>query len=182
LVTKRQPGKTKVCAFHLNNREASRKLNIDWNGKSLIHDDHPTYLGVTLDRTLSFRSHVERLRKKVSSRLNLVKKLAGTKWGTDPKTLRTAVLALCYSTAEYCTPVWSRSSHASKIDPVLNEACRVITGALRPAPVNVVHRLSGIPPPAPRRETTTKVKKKKNASKSRTIDTHFTPTYHPRPD
>jgi len=40
------PGKTKVCAFHLNNREASRKLNIDWNGKSLIHDDHPTYLCV----------------------------------------------------------------------------------------------------------------------------------------
>jgi len=161
------PGKTKVCAYHLNNREASRKLNIDWNGKSLIHDDHPTYLGVTLDRTLSFRSHVERLRKKVSSRLNLVKKLAGTKWGTDPKTLRTAVLALCYSTAEYCTPVWARSSHASKIDPVLNEACRVITGALRPTPVNVVHRLSGIPPPALRRETTTKVEKRKQEQDAR---------------
>jgi len=43
----------------------------------------------------------------------------------------------------------------------------VITGALRPAPVNVVHRLSGIPPPALRRETTTKVEKRKQEQDDR---------------
>ena len=41
-------------------------------------------------------------------------------------------MALCFSSAEYASPVWSRSSYASKIDPVLNAACRAISGCVRP--------------------------------------------------
>ena len=40
--------------------------------------------------------------------------------------------ALCFSSAEYASPVWSRSSHASKIDPVLNAARRTISGIALP--------------------------------------------------
>ena len=40
--------------------------------------------------------------------------------------------ALCFSSAEYASPVWSRSSHASKIDPVLNAASRTISGIALP--------------------------------------------------
>ncbi|KAK4328542.1 hypothetical protein Pmani_001019 [Petrolisthes manimaculis] len=68
------------------------------------------YLGVTLDRTLSFREHITKLKWKLASRNNLLSKLATTSWGTDPKTLRQTALALCYSTAEYCATVWARHS------------------------------------------------------------------------
>ena len=51
-------------------------------------------------------------------------------WGTDTRTIRTT------AAAEYASPVWSRSSHASKIDPVLNAACRAISGCLRPTRVD----------------------------------------------
>ena len=67
------------------------------------------YLGVTLDRTLSFSEHVRKTKAKLAARNNLLQKLANSKWGADPVTLRTTSLALCYSTAEYAAPAWKRS-------------------------------------------------------------------------
>jgi hypothetical protein len=60
--------------------------------------EHPKYLGVTLDLTLTHNAHL----LKVSARINIVRKLAGTGWGAGTETLRTAALAIVYSTAEYC--------------------------------------------------------------------------------
>ena len=45
--------KTTTTAFHLNNREANRELNISVNGVLLPYQSHPTYLGVKLDRQLT---------------------------------------------------------------------------------------------------------------------------------
>ena len=149
------PGKTQVCAFHLNNHQADRKLNISWNGNQLENDSFPVYLGVTLDRTLSYKEHTRKTKEKVATRNNLLNKLANSSWGANPQTLRTTALALSYSTAEYCAPVWGRSSHADKIDPALNNACRVITGTLRPTPLPAVYRLAGIAPPQIRRDAKT---------------------------
>jgi len=43
--------------------------------------------------------------KKVSIRNNLLRKLTGTNWSANARTLRTT------ATAEYCCPVWERSTH-----------------------------------------------------------------------
>ena len=161
------PGKTQVCAFHLNNQQAARKLNLSWNGKILENNSFPVYLGVTLDRTLSFAHHVKKVKGKVAARNNLLGKLANSKWGSDPKTLRTTALALCYSSAEYCSPVWARSSHAKKLDTELNNSCRTITGTLRPTPLPAIYRLSGIAPPHIRRDTQCRVHKYKQESDPR---------------
>ena len=147
------PGKTQVCAFHLNNHQAYRKLDINWNGNQLENDSFPVYLGVTLDRTLSFKEHARKTKEKVATRNNLLSKLANSSWGANPQTLRTTALALSYSTAEYCAPVWARSCHAKTINPELNNACRTITGALRPTPLPALYRLAGIAPPQIRRDT-----------------------------
>jgi phage gpG-like protein len=58
-----------------------------FNGTSIKHVDHPKYLGVTLDRTLTFKSHLEKAAKKVSSRVNLLRKLAGTTDGDQMQRL-----------------------------------------------------------------------------------------------
>ena len=111
------PSKTQVGAFHLKNRQASRELKVRWYNKDLEFHKNPVYLGVTLDRTLSFSAHISKLRGKIGTRNNLIRKLATSKWGADPRTLRSSVLALCYSAAEYCAPVWCRSVHAKKRAP-----------------------------------------------------------------
>jgi len=153
------PSKTQVCAFHLNNHQAKRQLNIVWNGKKLANEKFPVYLGVTMDRTLSYREHVRKLKEKVASRNNLLNNLTTLNWGADANTLRSTALALCYSTAEYCSPAWERSCHASKVDAELNTSCRIITGALRPTPLPALYRLAGIAPPPIRREALSRTQK-----------------------
>ena len=119
-----------------------------WCGKKLEHTPSPIYLGVTLDRTLSYSTHTAKVKAKTAARNNVLRKLANSKWGTHPSTIKTTALALCYSTAEYACPVWESSAHAHKVDPVLNNACRAITGCLQPTNVENLYLLAGIAPPA----------------------------------
>ena len=91
------------------------------------------------------------MRKKLSSRVTLLRRLVGSGWGAGAKTLRIATLSLIYSTAEYCAPVWCRSAHTRLIDSVLNDAFRIVTGCLRPTPTDHLHILSGIQPAELRR-------------------------------
>ena len=75
--------------------------------------------------------------------------------------IRTTVLALCYYVAEYAAPVWARSSHAQKLNPELNSACRAVTGCLKPTNVEDLYLLAGIAPPDIRRDVCARVEKTK---------------------
>ena len=81
--------------------------------------------------------------------------LAGTTWGAGAKTLRTSALALCYSVAEYCAPVWRNSAHTNLVDVQLNNTMRTITGAVRCTRTDWLPVLSNIAPADIRREVAT---------------------------
>ena len=140
-----------TAAFHLNNREAKRELKVYNNDRLLSFCPTPTYLGVKLDRSLTFRHHLVALRKKLSSRVTLLRRLMGSEWDAGSKTLRIATLSLVYSAAEYCAPVWCRSAHTRLIDSVLNDALHIVTRCLRPTPTDHLPVLSGIQPAELRR-------------------------------
>ena len=159
------PDKTQVTAFHLRNREAKRSLQVSWNGVDLENTDTPKYLGVTLDRTLSYKTHIHNTKMKVATRNNLLKKLANSRWGINARTIRTTALALCYSTAEYAAPVWERSAYAHLLNPELNQACRAITGCLKPTNVENLYLLAGIAPPKIRRSVCARVERTKQVER-----------------
>ena len=143
--------KTVTTAFHLNNREAKRELNVYNNGKHLPFCPVSTYIGVKLDRSLTFRHRLEALRKKLTTCVEVMRRLAGSGWGAGAKTLHTAALSLVYSTAEYCAPVWCHSAHTRLIDSVLNDALRIVTGCLRPNLTDYLPVLADIQPAELRR-------------------------------
>ena len=159
------PDETQVTAFHLRNREAKRSLQVSWNGVDLKNTDTPKYLGVTLDRTLSYKTHIHNTKMKVATRNNLLNKLANSRWGTNARTIRTTAVALCYSTAEYAAPVWERSAYAHLLNPELNQACRAITGCLRPTNVENLYLLAGIAPPEIRRSVCARVERTKQVER-----------------
>jgi hypothetical protein len=128
---------------------------------------YPKYLGITLDRTLSFKHHCGNARQKTHARNNLIRKLTGTSRGADPNTVRTSALTLCYSTSEYAAPVWTRSCHVKKVDIALNETCRIISGCLEPTPVEEIQALSGIAPPDIRRDIASKIERHKQLNNPR---------------
>ena len=143
--------KTMTTAFHLNNREAKRELKVYKIGRLLPFCPTFTYLGVKLDRSLTFRHHLVALRKKLSSCVTLVRRLVGSGWRAGAKTLRIATLSLIYSTSEYCAQVWCRSAHTRLIDNALNDSLRIVTGCLHLTPKDHLPVLSGIQPAELRR-------------------------------
>ena len=88
-----------TAAFHLNNREAKRELKVYNNGRLLPFCPTPTYLGVKLVRSLTFCHHLVALRKELSSRVTLLRRLVGSGWGAGAKTLRITTLSLVYLAA-----------------------------------------------------------------------------------
>jgi len=136
--------KTVSAVFHLNNKEVKCELKVNHNNETLSFCSDPKYLRVTLDKSLTYRRHLEPLRKKLSARVALLRRLAGSGWGAGAKTLRTATLALVHSPPEYCAPAWCRSSHTPFTDPAINDAFRIVTGCLRPILADSLPILAGI--------------------------------------
>ena len=106
--------KTTCTAFHLNNRESSRRLAVTINGATIPCIQTPTYLGVPLDRQLTFKQRFKSLCGKVRARNCLLRLLAGSTWGANASVLRTSALGLVYSAAEHAAPAWCRSTHTKK--------------------------------------------------------------------
>ncbi|KAI5726259.1 hypothetical protein M8J77_025912 [Diaphorina citri] len=145
--------KTEVTCFHLNNQLANRKLNINFANQTLNHNNNPKYLGVVLDRTLSYKIHLKNTAAKLKTRNNIIHKLCGSTWGSSPHVLRSSALGLVYSVAEYCSPVWLYSKHTNLVDVQLNNSMRMITGSIKSTPTFWLPILSNIPPPQLRRES-----------------------------
>ena len=94
--------KMPVIAFHLRTREARRSLKIIWNSTNTAH---LKYLGVTIDRTISYKEHIQNTKMKVATCNNHLWKLANSKWETNTSTIITTALALCYLVAKYAASV-----------------------------------------------------------------------------
>ena len=142
--------KHSVGSLHINSEKAKRELKVNLNKETLPFCSEPKYLGVTLDRTLTYYRHVESLRKKLTSRVAMLWWLAGSCLGAGEITLRTVTLGLsilalatlCHSTTEYCASVWCRSAHIS----ASNNALRTVTGCLGPTPADNLPNIAGIQP------------------------------------
>ena len=66
-----------TVAFHFNNKEAKRELNV-YNGNILPPCPVPTHLGVKLDKLLTFCHHLEALCNKFYTGVALLRQLAGS--------------------------------------------------------------------------------------------------------
>lgn len=66
---KPNPLKTVVSSFTLNNRRAQWQLNVGFCGQLIKNDLNPMYLGVTLDHTLTFKFHLQKLAVKLKNRV-----------------------------------------------------------------------------------------------------------------
>ncbi len=70
-------------------------------GRQLNVNRTPKFLRVSYDRTLRFSEHIREVRQQMFCRLNLIRRLGGTKWGWRSTQLRPVYLALIRSVVEY---------------------------------------------------------------------------------
>ena len=73
------------------------------------------YVGVTFDRTLTYKHHIQNTNMNVATRNNVLNTLTKLKWGTNySKNNGTGPVLLNHII--YAAPVWARSSHADILD------------------------------------------------------------------
>ena len=91
--------KTTFTIFSLSNQKHSVHLKL--NGQILHQEDTPTYLGVTLDRTLIWKNQLQKNQARAKIRLALMKKLSCTEWGADQNVLKKLYVGRIRPVLEY---------------------------------------------------------------------------------
>jgi len=78
------------------------------------HNPYPIYFGVTLDKTLTYKTHLTNITTKIGSRNNIIQTLTGIDWSADFNYFKASAVSLVYSAAKCCSPVWLNSAYTKK--------------------------------------------------------------------
>ena len=140
--------KTVYTIFTNSHKVAENKLTLSISGTTLKKDPNPVYLGVQLDRQMNLQKHTSNTKNKAMKRLNLVKRLASSTWGSDKNTLRNLYLGYVRSALDYNISLQNISSKSNKesLDKVQNQALRFICGGMKSAPTSACEIDSNVEP------------------------------------
>ena len=98
-----------VCALFSLSTQA-QKIKVKMDDQVLPQTDTPTFLGVTLDKRLTWRTHTQAVNSKASRKLLLTKKLSGTTWGANTKVLKQVYTGAVRPVMEYGSSAWIAAS------------------------------------------------------------------------
>ncbi|KAJ3619210.1 hypothetical protein MTP99_004912 [Tenebrio molitor] len=143
------------------NKEALEPLQL--YGQPLTQVQHQTYLGMTFDARLTFSTHITTLKNDCLRRLNLLKAIAHTNWGSDERTILRTYRATIRSKLDYGSPAYGSATRSQlrKLDTIQNTALRLALGAFRTSPALSLHRESNETPLPLRRKQLTHTQKLK---------------------
>ena len=117
--------KSKIMLVGTHQRLASKSFSISSNGRDLERSEKFKYLGVFMDPTLSWKSHINYLGKKISSRLGMLRRAR--------KILPQSSCIILYNTMilplfDYCSVVWDSCGAISKgyLDKLNGHAVSII--------------------------------------------------------
>lgn len=136
--------KSKVIVF---NKVGSEKIKINYNNIALPITNEIKFLGVIFMNNLSWNKYVDHIINRAPNALNILKSLAKTYWGSDPKILLTLYKSLVRSHFEYGFFCFSSNDKlVNKLNIVQNHGLRLITGAMKTTPINSLQVECNIPP------------------------------------
>jgi hypothetical protein len=115
-------------------------------GEPIVWVDTTRYLGVTLDKQLTWSTHINQVRKKASQRLGML----GPLLNRSGLSIRNGVLLcrqLIRPMMDYACPVWRSAArcHIRKLQVLQSKCLRIATGALWYMSSRQIHEDLGVP-------------------------------------
>ena len=97
-------------------------------------------MGLLFDRSLSWKHPINFMVDKYHKRINILKALSGTKWGTNKETMVKVKRGLIWSCFDYGSEVYDSAceSNKLKIDRIQYQSLRLCTEALRCTSVDAI--------------------------------------------
>ncbi|GFR88296.1 reverse transcriptase-like protein [Elysia marginata] len=132
--------KTVTTKFSLKTKQ--RDVILTMNGQPLPTEDTPTFLGITLDKRLTWKPHIQKINQKAIRRSQIMKKLSDTKSGANSKILRQVYQGYIRPVMEYASPAWSTTatSNLTSLSKTQNQNLRIVLGAIKSTPTKELHK------------------------------------------
>lgn len=143
------PQKTEVIMFTRRKNWYMRPIKL--NGTVLTERKEVRYLGLTLNRTLTWSKHINEKVSKCKAILSLSRKTIGVDWGLTPQQAMWVYTAIVRPIVGYGAVVWAHSAilnaqAKNKLNSLQRSACLSITGAMRSTPTAAMEVLLGLLP------------------------------------
>ena len=121
---------TNKCSYSIysNSPNSQKGLDLLLNDAHIPRDNNPKFLGIIFDEQLCFNSHVDFIKKKCTSRLNLIRIISHRTWSINKKTLINVYRALIGSVLDYSFFIWPNLANSSRnqLQIIQNKAIRSI--------------------------------------------------------
>ena len=112
------------------------KINFNIKKQTIEEAGIIKFLGIKFDSRLTWSPHISQIIEKIKPRMNLLRSLTGTKYGSNKKTLLMIYKALIRSVFDYACPLFIGASAAQlkRLDKIQNRALQIVCGALAGTP------------------------------------------------
>ena len=129
------PSKTNCIHFH-RKRKFQTPLKLTLNNIIIPNRETIKYLGMEVDFKLTWKNHIKTLKIDCMKRLDILKCVSHTNWGSDSTTMLRLYRSIIRSKLDYGSFIYSSASVSTLklLDPVHNAAIRLCTGAYRSSP------------------------------------------------
>ena len=101
---------------------------------------------MTFNQRLTWSEHIIDISSRATLRMRILKKLAGTQWGANLKTLKQVYIGSVRPVLEYGSSTFGTeaSTALQKLDKVQNTGLRIISGGMKSTPINEMESLAGL--------------------------------------
>lgn len=141
--------KTVVVPF-TNKRKLDQLRPLVMNGKTITFSSEVKYLGVTLDQKLTWNPHLNGILQKAKSALAICCRLAGNRWGLQPKIALWLYTAIVRPMVSYASVAWYRKTTQkttiARLGSLQRTACVIVTGAMSTSPTAALEAMLNLPP------------------------------------
>nr|CAI5843233.1 unnamed protein product [Callosobruchus analis] len=146
------PQKSKVVFFSRHRTPRTPEISLSHMLFPVV--DEIKYLGMILDKKLTFSQHIENIITKCNKGLNFLKSTMRTWWGADPLIALTFYKSYIRSVVDYGSIIYGNASKRllKKLDVLQNNAIRISIGAMKSTPIEPLRAEALEPPLDLRRE------------------------------
>jgi hypothetical protein len=136
-----------------NDKSSPQDLNVKLYGTKINREKEITFLGIVLDEKLNLDAHIQSVKKKAISRLNIIKTVSHRSWKLTKSTLLNLYTSLIRSVFEYSSILTPRlsASQLNQLQIIQNNALRSILHChfnkitKKHTSIDELHRLANIP-------------------------------------
>ena len=123
-------------------RESNTHPRVYIDGRQIPLDKQPKILGVTFDTHFHFHAHAARVAKNCKKKLNILRALSGTSWGSSKEMMLQTWKTYVAPALNSAAPIWSPAASASssgELQKVQNSAFRIASGCHKATLVPDLH-------------------------------------------